>query len=52
MRPTTPSSALNTPSWQVTDDSTRIVVLTEAYGTLSLAVLWAHRSGLTARIVK
>ena len=52
MRPTMPSSALNTPSWQVTEESTRIVVFTEANGTLRWAVLWAHRSGLTARIVK
>ena len=52
MRPTWPRSAAKTPSWQVSDDSTRIVVLTEANGTLRCAVLWAHRSGLTARIVK
>jgi hypothetical protein len=52
VRPTWPRSAANTPSWQVSDDSTRIVVLTAANGTLSFAVLIAHRSGLTARIVK
>ena len=52
MRPTWPRSAANTPSWQVTDDSTRIVVLTAANGTLSCAVFSAHSSGLTARIVK
>ena len=52
MRPTRPGSAAKTPSWQVTEDSTRIVVLTAANGTLSFAVYCAHRSGLTARIVK
>src|SRR3954447_18920669 len=51
-RPTWPRSAANTPSWQVTDDSTRTVVLTEANGTLSFSVFWAHSSGLTDRIVK
>ena len=38
MRPTWPRSAAKTPSWQVTEDSTRIVVLTVANGTLSFAV--------------
>ena len=52
VRPTWPRSAAKTPSWQVTDDSTRIVVLTVANGTLSSAVFCAHSSGLTARIVK
>ena len=52
MRPTMPSSALNTPSWQVTEESTRIVVLTAENGTLSFSVSWAHSSGLTALIVK
>src|SRR3954471_21906331 len=52
LRPTCPRSAAKTPSWQVTDDSTRIVVLTAANGTFSFAVFWAHRSGLTERIVK
>ena len=33
MRPTWPRSAAKTPSWQVSDDSTRIVVLTAANGT-------------------
>src|SRR3954447_19861192 len=51
-RPTWPRSAANTPSWQVSDDSTRIVVFTEANGTFRIAVLSAHSSGLTARIVK
>src|SRR3954453_22607739 len=51
-RPTWPRSAAKTPSWQVSDDSTRIVVFTAANGTLRIAVLSAHRSGLTARIVK
>src|SRR3954451_16454847 len=51
-RPTWPRSAAKTPSWQVSEDSTRIVVLTAANGTLSFSVFWAHSSGLTARIVK
>ena len=52
VRPTWPRSAAKTPSWQVTDDSTRIVVLTAANGTLSSSVSCAHSSGLTERIVK
>ena len=52
VRPTWPRSAANTPSWQVSDESTRIVVFTAANGTSSRAVFWLHRSGLTARIVK
>src|SRR3954451_19526669 len=52
VRPTWPRSAANTPSWQVSEESTRIVVLTAAKGTFSFSVFWAHRSGLTARIVK
>ena len=52
MRPTWPRSAANTPSWQVSEDSTRIVVLTAANGTLSISVFCAHSSGLTDRIVK
>ena len=51
-RPTWPRSAAKTPSWQVRDDSTRIVVLTEANGTSSSAVFWAQSSSETARIVK
>src|SRR3954447_20497161 len=51
-RPTWPRSAAKTPSWQVSDDSTRIVVLTEANGTFSFAVFSAHSAGLTDRIVK
>src|SRR4051794_4773817 len=51
-RPTCPRSAANTPSWQVTEESTRTVVLTEANGTFSFSVFWAHSSGLTERIVK
>src|SRR3954464_15521435 len=51
-RPTCPRSAAKTPSWQVADDSTRIVVLTAANGTLRWVVLCAHRAGLTARMVK
>src|SRR5437868_7066071 len=34
-RPTLPASALNTPSWQVTEDSTRTVVLTADNGRSS-----------------
>mgnify|MGYP001004309572 CR=1 FL=1 len=34
------------------DESTRMIVLTAENGTLSLALSWAHRSGLTARTVK
>ncbi len=49
---TSPRSAANTPSWQVTEDRTRTVVLTLAKGTLSFEVSSAHRSGLTARSVK
>ena len=52
LRPTWPRSAANTPIWQVSDDSTRIVVLTAANGTLSSSVFWSHRSSLTERIVK
>src|SRR3954447_21069170 len=51
-RPTWPRSAAKTPSWQGSDDSTRIVVLTEANGTLSFSVFCAQSSGLTDRIVK
>src|SRR3954454_20237939 len=51
-RPTWPRSAAKTPSWQVSDDSTRIVVLTEANGKFSFSVFCAHRTGLTDRIVK
>src|SRR5215208_3126401 len=52
LRLTWPRSAANTPSWQVNDDSTRIVVLIDANGTLSRSVFSAHMSGLTERIVK
>ena len=52
VRPTWPRSAAKTPSWQVSDDSTRTVVLTEANGMLSSAVFWSQSSGLTERIVK
>ncbi len=52
VRPGLPRSAANTPNWQATDDSTRIVVLTAANGTSSLAVSWLHRSGEMLRIVK
>ena len=49
---TSPRSAANTPSWQVTLDSTRTVVLMLANGMFSSCVSWAHSSGLTARSVK
>ena len=49
---TSPRSAANTPSWQVTLDRTRIVVLMLANGILSSSVSAAHTSGLTARSVK
>ena len=52
VRPTWPRSAAKTPSWQVSEESTRTVVLTAANGTLSFSVSCAHRSGETARIVK
>src|SRR3954464_6780084 len=52
VRPTWPRSAAKTPSWQVADDSTRIVVLTAANVTLRCSVFWAHSTGLTERIVK
>ena len=52
LRPALPRSAANTPNWQVTDDSTRIVVFAVANGTLSSSVSWAHRSGEMLRIVK
>src|SRR3954447_18035293 len=52
MRPTCPRSAAKTPSWQVAEESTRIVVLTAAKATLSFSVFCSHSSGLTERIVK
>src|SRR3954468_2388079 len=45
-------SAAQTPIWQVTDDSTRTVVLTMANGRLSFSVWMAHSSGTVARSVK
>src|SRR3954454_10567535 len=51
-RPTWPRSAAKTPSWQVREESTRIVVLTAAKGTFSFSVFTDHSSGLTERIVK
>ena len=48
-----PRSAAKTPIWQVTDDSTRTVVLTEANGRLRWAVASAQTCGpWTARTVK
>jgi hypothetical protein len=52
VRPTWPRSAAKTPSWQVTEDSTRIVVFTAAYGTLSFSVSICHSWCETARMVK
>src|SRR5690242_3177448 len=52
VRPTWPRSAAKTPSWQVTEESTRIVVFAVANGMLRSSVLLAQSSGLTARIVK
>src|SRR6266496_2378454 len=42
VRPTLPCSAAKTPSWQVTEDSTRIVVLTLANGTFRNSVEVFH----------
>src|SRR3712207_5963875 len=52
LRPTWPRSAAKTPSWQVSEDSTRIVVFAVANGTLSSSVSCAQSSGETDRIVK
>ena len=49
---TSPRSAANTPSWQVTEDRTRIVVLMLEKVTFSRLVSSAHRPGFTARRVK
>ena len=50
---TSPASALNTPIWQVTDDETRKIVTTSAYGTLSSVGLPCGQSpGCAARTVK
>src|SRR5665647_3822613 len=45
-------SAAHTPIWQVTELSTRIVVLIAAKVRLSLGVSCAHSSGVFARVVK
>ena len=39
---TSPRSARKTPSWQVIDDSTRIVVKVSAYGRFSTVVCSFH----------
>src|SRR5690606_4853813 len=52
VRETRPSSALNTPIWHQMEEITRIVVLTRAKGTLSIAVRSSHKSVETARMVK
>ena len=49
---TSPRSAAKTPSWQVTEDSTKTVVFTLAKGILSFAVSSAQMPGLTERRVK
>src|SRR6187431_1699184 len=49
---TSPFSAAKTPSWQVTEESTRITVNTVAYGMLSTSVRSAHNWGAAARIEK
>src|SRR5689334_969001 len=50
---TSPRSAANTPIWQVTDDSTRIVVKNTAYGTSSFTCSGGQLSApVTDRIVK
>ena len=51
-RTTSPFSAANTPSWQVTEDSTRTVVLSVENGMLSSSGSVSQSSGLTERIVK
>src|SRR3954447_21638867 len=49
---TSPFSAAKTPSWQVTEESTRITVNVVAYGTLSPSVCSSHRLYSAARIEK
>ena len=49
---TSPRSAANTPSWQVTDDKTNTVVLMLANGMFSSSVSLAQSSGFTALRVK
>src|SRR3990170_4884828 len=51
-RTTSPFSAANTPSWQVTEDSTRTVVLIVENGMFSSSGWVSHSPGLTDRIVK
>src|SRR5688572_6903225 len=51
-RTTSPFSAANTPSWQVTEESTRTVVVSVENGMLSSSGSVTHSSGLTERIVK
>jgi hypothetical protein len=45
-------SAAKTPNWQVTDESTSMIVFVRANGTSSLAVSAAHRPGEVLRSVK
>src|SRR3954467_3569622 len=49
---TSPFSAANTPSWQVTEDSTRMIVFGVGGGRVSGSVCLAHSSGAAARIEK
>ena len=49
---TSPRSAANTPSWQVNDDATRMIVTTSAYGTSSSVGGGGHSPTFWARTVK
>src|SRR4051794_41979225 len=50
--PTSPRSAANTPSWQVTDDSTRTIVNGAAVLRSSTTPLAGQIGSLTPRVVK
>src|SRR3954469_17352988 len=50
--PTSPRSAANTPSWQVTDESTRMIVNGAAVLRSSTTPLAGQMGSLTARMVK
>ena len=47
-----PLSAANTPNWQVTEDSTRMIVKTVAYGRFSSVGSGGQPSAARARAVK
>src|SRR5690348_12417333 len=47
-----PCSAAWTPSWHQTEETTRMIVLAVAYGTLRIAVFSCHISSSTERMVK